>query len=176
MQVYLLRHAIAETRDSKLYPVDADRPLTPDGRRKMQRAARGMRSLGLRFDLVHELLVLTSPLVRARQTTRLVLPAFRPRPPLRALRPLSPGGGSGGVLAALGSVPADASVLLVGHEPDLSRLAGAMVLDPRGDLPLEFKKGGLCRIDFEGVAKSGRGRLVLHLTPKIMRRLAPRTR
>src|SRR5262245_49313061 len=137
MQVYLLRHAIAENRDPERYPVDADRPLTPAGRRKMQRAARGMRSLGLRFDLV-----LTSPLTRARQTARIVVPAFRPRPPLRALRPLSPGGGSGGVFAALEAVPADAAVLLVGHEPDLARLAGAMALEPRADMAGEFKNGG----------------------------------
>ena len=171
MQIYLLRHAIAETRDPERYPVDADRPLTREGRNRMARGARGMRSLGLRFDLV-----LTSPLVRARQTARIVLPVFRPRPPLRALRPLSPGGGTGGVFAALDAVPAEASVLLVGHEPDLARLAGALTLEPRGDIALEFKKGGLCRIDFEGSARPGHGRLVFLLTPKVLRRLAPRSR
>jgi phosphohistidine phosphatase len=171
MQVYLLRHAIAETRDPERYPVDADRPLTREGRIRMARAARGIRALGLRFDLV-----LTSPLLRARQTARIVIPMFRPHPPLRALRPLSPGGGTGGVFAALETVPPDASVLLVGHEPDLSRLAGAMTLEPRGDMPLELKKGGLCRIDFEGSARPGRGRLAFLLTPKILRRLAQRSR
>ncbi len=171
MNVYLLRHAIAESRDPERYPVDMDRPLTREGRRKMEQAARGMRAVGFRFDLV-----LTSPLVRARETARLVVSVFRPRPPLRALRPLSPGGGAGGVFAALGSLPAGASVLLVGHEPDLSRLAGAMIVDPRADLALELKKGGLCRIDFAGVPRPGHGRLIFHLTPKILRRLAPRSR
>jgi len=171
MQVYLLRHAIAETRDPERFPVDADRPLTREGKTRMTRAARGMRALGLRFDLV-----LTSPLLRARQTARIVVPMFRPRPPLRALRPLSPGGGTGGVFAALEPVPADAAVLLVGHEPDLARLAGAMTLEPRADMPVEFKKGGLCRIDFEGPPKPGRGRLAFLLTPKILRRIASRPR
>ena len=166
MQVYLLRHAIAQPRDPEHYPVDADRPLTGSGRRRMARAARGLRALCARLDLV-----LTSPLVRARQTARIVVALFRPRPPLRALRPLSPGGGAGGVFAALSQVPADASVLLVGHEPDLGRLAAAMLLDPRTDLPIEFKKGGLCRIDFEGVPRPGAGRLVFHLPPRILRRL-----
>jgi len=170
MRIYLLRHAIAEPRDPRHYPADSDRPLTREGRRKMEVAARGLPAADARFDVVF-----TSPLVRARQTARIVVPALRPRPPLRALRPLSPGGGAGGVFAALASLPADASILLVGHEPDLSRLAGAMILDPRADLPLDFKKGGLCRIDFEGVARPGLGRLVFHLTPKILRRLAGRT-
>ena len=166
MQIYLLRHAIAETRDPERYPVDADRPLTREGRNRMARAARGMRSLGLRFDLV-----LTSPLVRARQTARIVLPLFRPRPPLRALRPLSPGGGTGGVFAALEAIPAEASVLLVGHEPDLARLAGAMTLETRTDMPLEFKKGGLCRIDFDMLPPKGGGMLRWFLTPKMLRKL-----
>ena len=171
MQIYLLRHAIAETRDPERYPVDADRPLTREGRNRMTRAARGLRSLGLRLDLV-----LTSPLLRARQTARIVVPMFRPHPPLRALRPLSPGGGTGGVFAALEAVPAGASVLIVGHQPDLARLAGAMTLEPRADLPLDLKKGGVCRIDFEGAPRPGRGRLICILTPKILRRLAPRSR
>jgi phosphohistidine phosphatase len=169
MRIYLLRHAIAEPRDPRRYPLDSERPLTPAGAKKMQRAARGLRGLDGRFDLV-----LTSPLVRARQTAAIVAAAYRPRPSLRALRPLSPGGGAGGVFAALASIPADASVLLVGHEPDLSSLAGAMILDPRADLSLEFRKGGLCRIDFEGAARPAQGRLVFHLTPKILRRLAGR--
>jgi phosphohistidine phosphatase len=169
MRIYLLRHAIAEPRDPSRYPADFDRPLTREGRRKMGVAARGLRAADAVFDVV-----LTSPLARARQTAKIVVPALRPRPPLRALRPLSPGGGAGGVFAALASLPADASILLVGHEPDLSRLAGAMILEPRADLSLDFKKGGICRVDFEGVARPGTGRLVFHLTPKILRRLAGR--
>jgi phosphohistidine phosphatase len=171
MRIFLLRHAIAETRDPERYPADADRPLTREGKTRMARAARGMRALGLRFDLV-----LTSPLLRARQTARIVVATFRPRPPMHALKPLSPGGGAGGVFAALEPVPSDAAVLLVGHEPDLHRLAGAMTLEQRADMPVEFKKGGLCRIDFEGTPKPGHGRVVFLLTPKILRRLGSRPR
>ena len=170
MQVHLLRHAIAEPRDPERWADDARRPLTREGRVRMARAARGLRALGVRYDLV-----LTSPFVRARQTAEVVLPVFRPRPPVRILKPLASGGGTGGVFAALGTIPPSSTVLLVGHEPDLSRLAGAMILEQRADLPIEFKKGGLCRIDFEGTPRPGNGRLVLHLTPKILRRLATRT-
>src|SRR5437867_617838 len=170
MRIYLLRHAIAEARDPRRYPADSDRPLTREGKRKMALAARGMSAADARFDVI-----LTSPLTRARQTARIVLPAFRPHPSLHVLKPLSPGGGAGGVFAALTSLPVDASILLVGHEPDLSHLAGAMLLEQRSDLPMDFKKGGLCRIDFEGVARPGQGRLVFHLTPKVLRRLAARS-
>ena len=166
MRLYLLRHAIAAPRDSGRFPDDSVRPLTREGRKRMERAARGMRSLGLRFDLI-----LTSPLARAVETARIAARAARPRPDLKILRPLAPGGGAGGVLAGLSSLPADAAVLMVGHEPDLSRLAGALILEHRDDLPLEFKKGGLCRIDFDGAARLGGGRMIFHLPPRVLRGL-----
>jgi phosphohistidine phosphatase len=171
VRLYLLRHAIAAPRDSGRYPDDNVRPLTREGRKRMERAARGMRALGLRFDLV-----LSSPLARAVETARIAAAAARPRPDLKILRPLAPGGGAGGVLAGLSSLPADAAVLMVGHEPDLSRLAGALILEHRDDLPLEFKKGGLCRIDFDGAARLGGGRMIFHLPPRVLRGFRPSTR
>src|SRR2546422_7611941 len=152
MRIHLLRHAIAGPRDPRRYPADSDRPLTHEGRRKMARAARGMRALGLRFDLV-----LTSPFVRARQTARIVATSLSPRPPRRALRPLSPGGGAGGVFAALASIPADASVLLVGHEPHLSRLAGAIIVEPAFALSLEVQKTRPWPIHHQGRPPPGAG-------------------
>jgi phosphohistidine phosphatase len=168
VQVYLLRHAIAATPDAERYPNDDDRPLTREGRRRMEQAARGMRALELKFDLV-----LTSPLVRARETAKLAIRPFRPRPPIKVLRPLSPGGGAGGILAGLTSLPGDASVLLVGHEPDLSGLAGALLLQHRDEFSIEFKKGALVRIDFDAAPRLGAGRLIHHLPPKVLRGLAP---
>ncbi len=132
-------------------------------------AARGLQALEVRCDLL-----LTSPLVRARETARLVQRALRPRPPMKVLRPLAPGGGSGGVLAGLATLPHDAAILVVGHEPDLSRLLGALILETRGDIAVEFKKGGVACIDCPGVPRPGTGRLVYHLPPRILRRLAKR--
>ena len=169
MRLHLLRHAIACPRDRERYPVDADRPLTREGSRRMTLAARGLQALGVRCDHL-----LTSPLVRARETARLVQRALRPRPPIKVLRPLAPGGGSGGVFAGLASLPHDASVFLVGHEPDLSRLLAALILETRGDIAVEFKKGGVACIDCPGVPRPGTGRLVYHLPPRILRRLAKR--
>ena len=166
MRLFLLRHAIAAPREAGRYPDDRIRPLTREGKRRMELAARGMHALGLRFDLV-----LTSPLARAVETARIAARACRPRPDLKVLRPLAPGGGAGGVLAGLSALPAGAAVLLVGHEPDLSRLAGALILEHRDTLPIEFKKGALCRIDFDGAARLGGGRLIFHLPPRVLRGL-----
>ena len=166
MRLYLLRHAIAAPHDPALWSDDRERPLTAEGIRRMKRGARGLRRLGMRFDLI-----LSSPLTRALETARIVLAAGGGNPDLRLLKPLAPGGGTGGVLAALTGLPPQSRVLLVGHEPDLGRLAAGLLLDRRGEMPLAFKKGGLCRIDTEGAPRLGNGRVVFHLTPRILRRL-----
>ena len=130
----------------------------------MVRAAQGLKALEGRFDFV-----LTSSLARAADTARILAAAFRPRLKIKVLRPLQPGGGAGGVMAGLGSLPAGASIVLVGHEPDLSRLAGALILEQRDTLRLEFKKGGILRVDFDGTPRLGEGRLVYFLPPRVLR-------
>ena len=67
MNLYLLRHGIAAERGAGQSAGDADRPLTTKGRRKLRRAAAAMRTMQLSFDVI-----LSSPLVRARQTAELI--------------------------------------------------------------------------------------------------------
>lgn len=169
MRIYLLRHAIAAPRDRRRWPIDSTRPVTPLGRRRMRWAALGMRALGLRFDLV-----LTSPLKRARQTARLVMGAIHPKPPLRPHRPLAPGGSAAAILEGIPASLREGAILLVGHEPDLSRLMAVLVMRNSFDFPIEFKKGGLCRIDFERDPQPGTGRIVFHLMPRHLRALGRR--
>ena len=169
MRLYLLRHAIAAPRDPKGFPGDVARPLTPEGRSRMERAARGIRMLDLGLDLI-----LTSPLARAHQTARIVARELKPSPPVKVHKLLSPGGAAPHVVAGIPAGSRISSVLLVGHEPDLSRLAGHLLLAPPLSLPIEFRKGGLCRIDFDGEPRAASGKLVFHLTPRLLRTLAGR--
>ena len=67
MDLYVLRHGLAAARGSVEYPYDTDRPLTPKGTRRMVRQARGLNALGLSLDVI-----LTSPLVRALETAKIV--------------------------------------------------------------------------------------------------------
>ena len=62
-EVIVLRHAIAFERDRRRWPDDALRPLTPAGKQRFRKAAQGVRDWMPRVDAV-----LSSPLVRARQT------------------------------------------------------------------------------------------------------------
>src|SRR5204862_5047285 len=65
MEIYLVRHGIAEEGHEKLR--DGSRALTDKGRRRFQKTARAFGKLGRKLDLI-----LTSPLVRAVQTAEIL--------------------------------------------------------------------------------------------------------
>ena len=58
------------------------------------------------------------------------------------------------------------SIALVGHEPSLGELAARL---NGARVRLEFKKGGICRIDFEALPPKGAGHLRWFLTPRMLR-------
>src|SRR5438093_1192036 len=94
-ELYLIRHAIAEERGEK-WPDDNKRPLTEEGIARMRKAAHGLARVGVTLDAV-----LTSPLVRARQTAEIVAAASDSKPPLVNVESLTPDGGSAAIVAAL---------------------------------------------------------------------------
>ena len=63
MELLIVRHAIAFPRDAGRWPDDTGRPLTVEGVKRARRAAAGLKRIVKRPTLV-----LTSPLVRARET------------------------------------------------------------------------------------------------------------
>ena len=159
-QLYLVRHGIAEDR-GEAWPDDAKRPLTGNGASRLRKSARGLARLGVSLDVV-----LTSPLVRARQTSDIVASAFDPRPPVVVVDALAPGGTFPSLLSEIEKQSRRPSMALVGHEPDLGEIAAQLAgLRHR----LEFKKGAVCRIDVEILPPAGPGDMRWLLTPKIMR-------
>jgi len=164
IELYLVRHGVAAERGPK-HPDDRLRPLTPVGVRRFKDAVRGLATLNVAIDLV-----LTSPLVRARETAML-LAAGLGRRPVEELEALAPGGRHQAVVEALTSHSKKYRRLaLVGHEPDLGELA-ARLLGARGSL--EFKKGAVCAIDVDGAMPGGPGTLRWLLPPGVLRGLAP---
>ena len=163
LEIYLVRHAIAAERGPE-WPDDDLRPLTDRGIARFEKAVAGLSNLKLAVDEV-----LTSPLVRARQTADLLASGLEDGPPVQVLETLAPGHEPADVVEAVARLARGRRVALVGHEPGLGELA-AYLLGTRRDIA--FKKGGVCRIDLEsGVARSS-GVLVWFLSPKIMRSLA----
>ncbi len=157
MRMVFVRHATAEDGGPNLR--DWDRALTPEGRAEAPLIGNALQVLELHPDVV-----LSSPLVRAHQTAEIVAPVFGCT--VTFADELQPGNGTlDNLQQVLARHTAD-TVMLVGHEPDLSALAARLCnADERGIL---LKKAGLIRVDIEGRVRAGRGRLVWLLTPRVM--------
>lgn len=162
VELYLIRHGIAALRGEE-YPDDTKRPLTHRGIVRLRREARALAALNVSFDQI-----ITSPLVRARQTADLFAEDLPSKPPVAVSQSLAPGGKPGAVLDELGKYARRTKIALVGHEPDLGELAARMI---GARQPIQFKKGGICRIDFEALPPAGPGRLRWLMTPKQLRAL-----
>jgi phosphohistidine phosphatase len=166
MEIVLIRHAKAENRDPNSWPDDDLRPLTAEGRAEQRATTRSMKKMGIKFGFL-----VTSPLLRARETAEIVAKGYRwPESPQIA-EELGHGYAVGAIVKLLGKFPPDATVALVGHEPDLSGLASALV-SKDGRLNIAVKKSGVVGIEFDGPAEAGKGTLIYHLKPSHLRKLA----
>ena len=151
MEIYILRHAIAEMRDPLESRTDSERALTPEGIAKMEQIARGMKALELTFDLI-----LSSPFRRAKQTADIVVRTLRIKKRLlRTTRRLAAGSDPAKLAEELRRLGAKVKrVLLVGHEPDLSELI-SLLLSGDSDLGIQLKKGGLCKLTSDSLQFGG---------------------
>jgi phosphohistidine phosphatase len=157
MNCYFLRHGVAvepqEWRGS-----DADRPLTRDGIKRMEHEAGGIARLSLDLRLI-----VTSPLLRAKQTASIVADELRMRDELVVDDRLANGFNAEGCRAILADHADADSVLLVGHEPTMSAVIGELI----GGASVELKKGGLAGVELAG--RAGRaGTLICSIPPKVL--------
>ena len=164
MFLTFVRHAEAGKRDAEKWPDDDLRPITPEGRKKQTQCARAMRRLGIEADHLF-----TSPLLRAVQTAEVLQEVYGIREATQT-DALGHECSVASVLRLVQTLGADASVMLVGHEPSFSRVAAALI-GRSADAGLELRKSGVIGIDFEGVAESGMGTLHFLLKPGFLRKL-----
>jgi phosphohistidine phosphatase len=150
-QLWLLRHAEAEPHGAR---TDSERRLTARGEDQARTAGLALERLGAEFDGV-----LFSPKVRARQTAELAAEQWSEdvRERMAVHPPLAERFSAAQALALLNELPVDGRLLLVGHEPDLSGVVGAL----SGGLA-DLKKGGLAVVRLEG----GRGELAVLMRPR----------
>lgn len=166
MELYLLRHAIAVDRGTPGYNKDSQRPLTPEGEKKMWRIAESMKALDLSFDLI-----LSSPYVRARQTADIVAEVFQAQDRLELSTALTPEGDPEELIAELTRHDrAPDSILLVGHEPYLSGLMSRLLVGDES-LSLVMKKGGLGKLTVKALKYGRCATLEWLLTPRQLRRI-----
>ncbi|MGH7741635.1 MAG: phosphohistidine phosphatase SixA [Candidatus Eiseniibacteriota bacterium] len=165
MRVVLFRHGPAGEADPARWPNDALRPLSEDGRERTRRAAQGVAELEPTI-----VRVISSPLLRARESAQLLSEALELEARVTLCDPLAPGGSTGKLLEALPDVREEEAVALVGHEPDLGKLAGTLLFGAPAHVAM--KKAGACAIEFGGRPGSGAGQLVWFLPPRMLRRAA----
>ena len=131
-----MRHGLADR--SAWDGSDFERPLTPAGQERMAREAEAIAQLGLGLNLI-----LTSPLVRARQTAEIVADRLEMRDRLQEVERLGLGFGPTALRRILADLPDVDRLLLVGHEPSFSQTIAAIT----GGTHVVCKKGSLARVD-----------------------------
>ncbi len=157
---------MAVPRGSSEYPDDSDRPLTPGGTRSMRRIAKGMRKMSLSFDHI-----VSSPLVRTKQTAEIAVGVLQPDHSIEYSAHLKPEGDMevliGEIITSCG---AEDRVLLVGHEPNLSGLISFLVC---GDdsMGMNMRKGGLCKLSAPSLRVGKCAVLEWLMTPKQLRKM-----
>lgn len=162
-ELYLIRHGLAAERGVN-FPDDAKRPLTSRGIQRLKREGTALAALDVAFDVI-----LTSPLVRTRQTAEALASTFREAPLIVNVSSLAPGGAHNAIVEDLGKQSLRRKkIAIVGHEPGIGELA-ARLLGLRK--PIEFKKGAICRIDVTALPPTGNGQLRWFLTPRILRKI-----
>ncbi len=150
-QLWLLRHADAEPHGTR---EDSERRLTERGAQQASAAGAALARLGASFEAV-----LFSPRVRARQTIELAAQSWSEHQrELLAVHPPLGGGFDGeAALEALATFAADGHLLLVGHEPDLTRVVGELT-----GARVDLKKGGVAVVRLEGAS----GELIALMRPR----------
>jgi phosphohistidine phosphatase len=157
MEIYFLRHGDAGAAEG-WKGSDTERPLSKEGAARMEREAAAIAQLRPTLNAI-----LTSPLVRARQTAEIVAKKLHLAKMLVLDERLAPGFGPAALKEILEERRAFPGLMIVGHEPDFSRVISACI----GGGAVECKKGSLIRVDMDDLS-SLTGILVWLLPPRVL--------
>lgn len=163
MQFYLIRHADAEPLGSTGAQSDEDRALTSKGLEQTEDLARFFKRLG-----VEPGAILTSPLVRSRQTAERLLEKMglgEGKCQLTVEEELAPGGSCKRLAKRLSKL-SSAVVFVVGHEPDLGRFTAWLIGSKRAHI--ELAKAGVACVDAKAPLEKGCASLVWLVTPGLL--------
>jgi phosphohistidine phosphatase len=163
VNLFILRHGIAAEPDAPGIKTDAERPLIPKGEQRLRAAVAAMEKMELSFDAI-----ISSPYLRAKQTAEIVAKHFKLQKKLAFSDDLIPGGNPQALIRQINDLkPAPKNILLVGHEPYLSRLI-ALLAAGNPAATIEMKKGGLCKLEVEELECGHCATLAWLLTPRQM--------
>ena len=155
VQIYLLRHGIAEDRTP-----DSERALTSDGRDKLRRVLARARAAD-----TAPTLILASPLRRAVETADLAAEVLGYKGKVMKTRALLPEASPYDTWGEICGHSHETAILLASHEPLMSSLAAFLLSSPA--LTVDFKKAALLRVECERIGPAPKGVLKWMLTPAI---------
>ena len=159
MELIIIRHAEAVPRGQSDVNADADRALTEHGHAQAHALMPALQGRVARLDVI-----LTSPLLRARQTAEDLLERWPdPKPALRQCEELAPDAKPGKLARVLRKLRKE-WVALVGHQPDLSAHIAWLIGSKKAQLDLA--KAGIARITCAESPDKGTGTLVWLITPE----------
>jgi len=161
MIIYIVRHAYAYERGDPRWPDDSQRPLAKRGVKRFRRVVKRLARRGFEPGVIA-----TSPYVRCRQTAEIVAEHAGQSPAVVELAALEPGSDFESLVEWTRQSIDAAPVVWVGHEPDVGKLAAALLGD--NDAGIRFAKGAVAAIDVEGEGGYGRGTLQWLATAKIL--------
>ena len=159
MILYVVRHAWA---DHPHWADDHARPLTDEGRARFAQVVERLTAVGFAPQLV-----LTSPLVRCRQTADVIAEVVPLEVSVAVRDELEPGSNLRGLLKWVRQHAADCPEMAwVGHAPDVSVITAALIGE--GDAAIAFSKGAVAAIEFDDRPEIGGGALKWLATAKLL--------
>ena len=158
MQIYLLRHGIAE--DAAPGRPDSERPLTSEGREKLRRVLERARSADTAPSVI-----LSSPYKRAVETSTVAAEVLGYEHQVVNVPSLVPEGSPEEVWQEIRRRPNERAILLSSHEPLMSTMTAFLLDSPA--LLVDMKKAALVRLDCERLGVRPKGILKWMLTPGV---------
>ncbi len=168
MELFVIRHAIAEPLGKENEFSDEKRALTDEGRTRMREVVKGLVKLGVELDLI-----MTSPLARAVETAEIVATAVGlSKKEIKQSANLAPGASAAHLFAEIKSQAGVEAIALIGHQPDLGSLISRIIQSDGGVLSIQLKKGSVCCLSVSETVPTLRGDMVWLLTPRQLRLVA----
>jgi phosphohistidine phosphatase len=163
MNLYIVRHGDA-LPVGKTIPGDAERPLSSRGEKDIAALGdviAGEQSAGI--------LVLASPLTRARQTAEIIAGKLDGPPGIRVSENLAPGFRPKALLSELANAGVE-MIVAVGHQPDLTTFLSYVIAD-QSYAGVAFPPGGVAKITMHPSRADNDAMLHWLLTPELVHRI-----
>jgi phosphohistidine phosphatase len=158
MDLYLIRHADALALGERGITEESERPLSEQGENQARLLGKGMQRRGLAFDKI-----VTSPYLRARQTTEGLLGAWSTPPEKHVCADLVPDGKPKKAAAFLSKLGGE-RVALVGHMPQLGEMTAWLIGSRK--VHIDLAKAGVAHVVCKSEVEKGAGALIWLVTPE----------